>query len=179
MRTRPTERRRLLAQVNGYAQRELDGLWLAATESGDFVNTLTDGYAAICDPYHELAGQMAAQWFEEADPASDYIAEVTDPLPEERMTGSVEWALAVGAGAGALALLSGSLQRSVFDGARDTTIRNVRDTGARWAVEADPGCCDYCQMIAARGAVYVSRDSAESAIQGFHDNCKCVAVEDR
>lgn len=179
MRTRPTERRRLLNQLNAEARRDLSGLWVTATDSGDFMGTMLEGYADIADPYHQLAAQMSAGWFENADPDSDYIASTVDPLPEDRLAGSVEWALHVGEGIAALALLEGSLQRAVFDGARDTTILNVRDTRSRWAVAASPDCCDWCQTLASRGAVYASQDTAEAAIQGFHDNCKCVAVEER
>lgn len=178
-RVRPAERRFILNRLNGEAQRDLDGLWLVAKDSNDFMGTIQDGYPGIVDPYHQLAAEMAADWFEQSDDNSDYIASVADPLEPDRLAGSVEWALHVGEGAAGLALLAGSLQRCVFDGARDTTILNTANTRARWAVMASPDCCDYCSMLGARGAVYASQETAEAAIAGFHDNCKCVAVEDR
>lgn len=178
-RVRPAERRYLLNRINGEAQADLNRLWTVAEDSDDFVATMLDGYPSVVDPYHQLAADMAADWFELADPDSDYTAETAEPLDEERLSTSVEWALTVGTGLAGLALLSGSLQRAVFDGARDTTILNTANTEARWAVAASPDCCDFCNMLASRGAVYISQDTAEAAIRGFHDNCKCVAVEER
>lgn len=178
-RVRPAERRWLLARLNGEAQKDLDDLWHVAENSESFRQTMLDGYPAIVDPYHELAAEMAAEWFDESDPESDYTAETAEPLDEERMTNSVEWALNVGTAVTGLALLSGSLQRSVFDGARDTTILNTKNTRSRWAVMAAPDCCEFCVMLASRGAIYATQETAEAALGGWHDNCNCVAVEER
>lgn len=174
----PARRRWLLNQLNRQAQIDLSVLWETAKDNDDFAATILEAYPAVVDPYHQLAGQLAAGWFEDAEPNSNYIATVVAPLAVDKLVGSAEWALR-GDGDDGLARLSGSLQRSVFDGARDTTIINARDTRTRWAVVAVDQCCDFCQMLASRGAVYVSQDTAEAAIQGFHDNCKCVAVEER
>lgn len=178
-RVRAAERRWLLNRLNGEAQKDLDDLWHLAEQSDDFRQTMIDGYPEIVDPYHELAAEMAAEWFDEADEESDYTAETAEPLDEEQLTNSLEWALNVGTAVTGLALLSGSLQRSVWSGARNTTIINTRNTRSRWSVEAAPDCCDFCTMLGSRGAVYASQESAEAAIAGWHDNCHCVAVEER
>lgn len=178
-RVRPAERRWLLKRLNGEAQKDLDDLWFVAENSESFRQTMLEGYPGIVDPYHQLAADMAAEWFDEADPESDYTAEPVEPLDEERLTNSVEWALNVGTAVTGLALLSGSLQRSVFDGARATTILNTRNTRGKWSVMSAPDCCEFCTMLGTRGFVYASQESAEAAIGGWHDNCNCIAVEDR
>lgn len=170
-----TRRRFLLAQLDRYAQNDLGNLWVAARDTDDFEGSVTEGFIQIADTYHQASGQLAATWFEQSAPKSRYIAVVAAPLAIEKLERSADWALG-GEGDSGLDRLSGSLQRAVFDGARDTVALNVRKTGSRWAIEADPDCCDYCQMLASRGAVYRSEESAGAA---FHDRCRCVAVEHR
>jgi hypothetical protein len=78
-------------------------------------------------------------------------------------------------------------ERLVLNQARLTTVENVqRDREARgWAREVRPECCYFCALMASRGAVYKSADTAgRDANQRFtgtgrfkfHNNCSCVAV---
>ena len=41
-----------------------------------------------------------------------------------------------------------------------------------------PGACDFCLMLASRGAIYLSRSSAlvDKAGEPFHNNCRCSAA---
>lgn len=136
---------------------------------------MLDAFGELVDPYHAMAGQLAASWFEEALPSSPYVAVTADPIPVERLQKSARWALGAD-GDDALNRLEGSLQRAVFDGSRDTTLLNVERTGARWARYASANACAFCRLVATRGATY--RSSA-TAGRGYHDHDRCIAVEDR
>lgn len=71
----------------------------------------------------------------------------------------------------ALVRVSGAVTRHVLDGGRKTLLASVRrDRRARgWArvTSADP--CEFCAMLASRGAVY----SASSGAFQAHDHCGC------
>ena len=167
------ERRYLLRQVNGYAQADLRGLWAHAENLSNinFFAYIRDGFPAVADPYIAISGGLAANWFEESAPT--VTAVLADPIPLERLTTSAEWALGAHGADAAIDRLAGTLQRAVFDGARDTTLLNVKSTNSRWARETSGNACEFCEMLAGRGAVYAS-DTADFE---SHDNCHCMAVE--
>jgi hypothetical protein len=71
--------------------------------------------------------------------------------------------------------VQGVVERNVLDTGRMTIINAVQsDRKAKgWARETEPGCCSFCAMLAVRGAVYRSEDSASFE---SHNNCRCFAV---
>lgn len=100
---------------------------------------------------------MAAVWFEESVPGP---ATVADLVPVERLTKSAQWALGAD-GTDALSRLTGTTQRAVYDGARDTTLTNVARTDMRWAREARADACAFCKLLASRSKnLYTSKDAA-------------------
>lgn len=173
----PAERQYLLNQVGRLAQNDLDRLWRQAEQlaTGEFFTYVLQAFPDVVDPYHQAAGQLAATWFEESLPASPYVAMVVDPLPVEKLSASARWALG-GDGVKALDRMQGTLQRAVFDGARDTTLLNVQATRSGWARYASASACEFCKLLATRGAAYRSEDTAATKV---HDHCSCIPVEDR
>ena len=171
------ERQYLLAQVNRLAKSDLDQLWrqAEALSTTEFLTYVVDGFPNLADPYHQLAGQLAANWFEESLPTSTYVARVAEPLVLDKLVSSAQWALG-GDGVKALDRLEGTLQRAVFDGARDTTLLNVQSTGSGWARYASANACAFCRLLSTRGAAYRSEDTAATKV---HDHCSCIPVEDR
>lgn len=171
------ERQYLLTQVADLAQSDLDRLWRQAEQLADvdFFTYVVDAFPDLVDPYHQAAGELAANWFEESSPASPYIAKVVDPLPVDRLAASARWALG-GDGLVGKDRMSGTLQRAVFDGARDTTLLNVRETNTGWARYASATACAFCRLLSTRGSVYRSSDTAATKV---HDHCSCIPVEDR
>lgn len=108
-----------------------------------------------------VAGDLAAVWYDEAAPSLPYRAKVAPPPPVEKFAKSADWALNVGTGVASLAMLEGVLQRGVWDMARDTTMFNVEsESGAGWARHASANACEFCRLMATRGAVYASKESA-------------------
>lgn len=173
----PEERKLLLSQVNRLAQNQLNNLWAQADRlsSSEFAAFLVAGFPELVDPFVEMSAMLAANWFEESLPASQYVAVTAPPIPVDRLTSSASWALG-GNGDVALDRLTGTLQRAVYDGARDTTMLNVKRTDSKWARYASANACEFCRLMSIRGAVYHTENIAGSK---FHDNDRCIAVEDR
>jgi hypothetical protein len=73
-----------------------------------------------------------------------------------------------------LVMSSGAIGRLVLSGGRDTIVESVRaQPRARWERITGPTPCDFCAMLADRGDVYRSEETA-----GFeaHDHCGCDAA---
>lgn len=68
---------------------------------------------------------------------------------------------------------SGAIERLVSDGGRHTVTRSVAaDPHAEgWRRITSPGACDFCQLLAGRGAVYKATTSTFRS----HDHCGCTA----
>lgn len=73
--------------------------------------------------------------------------------------------------ADALVQTSGSMARLVLDAGRMTAVDTLREDPAAfgWARVLGGGGCDFCQMLAGRGAVY-KEDTADFEA---HDHCGC------
>lgn len=171
------ERRFLLGQVNVLAATELGNLWAQASRLSDvdFAAYVTAGYPALAEPFVDVAASLAATWFELSDPASAYQAVTAPRPPVAQLESSARWALGAN-GDAAVARLEGSLQRTVFNGARDTTLLNVERTDSKWARVALPTACAFCRLLATREDAYRSR---ETAARDVHDHCSCQPLEVR
>ena len=152
------------------AVRELNDLLENAKRLSDseFASYVVDAYPRLTDPYVEMAGQMAANWFEESDPKGSYVAKTADPIPQEKLEKSARWALASLDAPNIESRLAGTLHRAVFDGARNTTLLNVSVTGSRWMRQARPDACAFCRMLATRSTstddLYRSEDAALNVV---------------
>ncbi|QLF84144.1 capsid maturation protease [Gordonia phage Pytheas] len=174
----PSERKLLLGELSSLAADDLTKLWAAASDlsSAEFVRFIVDGFPHIADPWAALAGDMSAQWYDDAAPDSAFRATAAGMPTEEALQTSATWALNTTTGEAALSLLTGTLQRAVFDGSRQTILHNVaREPRSRWARHASANACEFCRLMATRGGVYGSRATAMSS----HDSCHCVAIEIR
>ncbi|WP_440939903.1 VG15 protein [Gordonia polyisoprenivorans] len=163
----PPERKRILAELVRLAGGDLATVWRRAEtlDSNAFRAFLLDAFPVLTDPYAAAAANLAATWYDDADPASRYVAQ-PGPLPiAEQLQSSATWALNTSAGSDALALLAGTLQRAIFDAARNTTVLNVEsEPGARWARHASANACEFCRMLATRSAVYASKEAATRVV---------------
>ncbi|WP_131812175.1 hypothetical protein [Mycolicibacterium conceptionense] len=175
MATPPTERRQTLTELARLAVADLVQVWRRALVADvDFAQFLIEAFPEIATTYATVSADFAAEWFEQSDAASKYVATTAD-ISQSRLVKSAEWALG-GDGNVALDRMTGSMQRAVFDGARETTQLNVERTGSRWAVHARAAACPWCRMMATRGSVY---KSGATALASCHDNGHCIAVEIR
>lgn len=73
----------------------------------------------------------------------------------------------------AIGRLTGGLQQKIADAARDVvTDSSIEDPDARGWQRETSGGCEFCEMLAGRGAVF----SEASADFAAHNNCECYAV---
>lgn len=140
----------------------------------------------LVSAYGRAAAAVAADWFEElradAGASPPFRAALADPVPVDQVRASARWGMgpvfsdSPDADA-ALRRVAGTVQRLVQRPARETLFRSGVADPARpkWArVPRGPNPCAFCRMLAGRGAVYLSADSA-GAFDAYHDDCWCVA----
>lgn len=130
--------------------------------------------------YGDLAATVAAEWYESVHPDL-FLARTAPGVDPGRVQGSVRYAagsLFTEDPGNTLAVLSGALQRFIVYSARETVARNVqRDPGRpRFArVPAGAKSCAFCNLMASRGFVYYTRETAGLRDE-FHDDCDCQIV---
>lgn len=195
-----TEKRAALAELERLMLGDLGTLWRSAGMADDFAAWVIDAFPELVAQYGSIAGDLAAEWYEESAPALAYRATAAPLPPLEKWAASAAWALNVGDGLSSLDLLGGTAQRGMFDQYRTTIVTNAEAEGASYARHASANACPFCRMLATRGAVY-SSEAAAIQVQGrgkvggrgkgiklrgtqesgdrYHDNCHCIAVEVR
>ncbi len=203
------EKRAALSELERLAQGDLAALWRTAGMVDDFAAWVIDAFPELVAQYGSIAGDLAAEWYEESAPALAYQATAAPLPPLAKWAASASWALNVGDGTTALDLLGGTAQRGIYDQYRTTIVQNAEAEGSTWARHASANACSFCRMLATRGDVYGSKEKAErvggrgkalsenrpgkrgrkaggirtrgsQAIgDKYHDNCHCIAVEVR
>jgi hypothetical protein len=158
------ERQFLLGEVAKQAGIDLRALWAATAELSniDFAAYIRSAYPEIALQWSEVTAHLAATWFE-ASAATTYVAKLAPAITLDRLLSSVDWALSA-TGTDGLTRLDGSLQRAVFDGARETTLLNVGATGSTWARYASANACEFCRLMAIRGDIYTSKEAAAHVV---------------
>ncbi|SII41200.1 ADP-ribosyltransferase exoenzyme [Mycobacteroides abscessus subsp. abscessus] len=162
--------------------KDLVALYKKLEGDGATGQELLDAFKAVfpevVQPYIEAASDVANQWYGELAPEEPYkptAVAAIDAVPPARMLNSIEWAFRAAGQAHPLNRLVGSAQRMVFDGARETILTNADAEQVKYARLASPGACEFCRLMATRGAVYRSARSAQAG----HDNCHCVPAVSR
>ena len=208
----PAELRSALVDLNALMVSDLAALWRAV--DGQDVEFLRDALQAevpgVVDPYLAKAGDITADWYEAQAPDLNYVARPAALVDEGQLQATARWAagtVLTKSPASPLDLLAGSMQRALFNESRETIVENAEvEPGARWARHASANACEFCRMVATRGAVYTS-ESAASRVGGrgvdestnigrrrggrargirargnqaigdkYHDHCHCIAV---
>ncbi len=147
-----------------------------------FRDALVEIVPVLVREYGELAAVAAAEWYEDVSPRPFLAraADATFPLA------GVEQGVRYHAGAlfqdnpsAALAGLSGALQRYVTYSGRSTVARNVQldPSRPRFArVPMGAKTCAWCTMLASRGFVYLTRETAGIVASDYHDDCNCAVT---
>lgn len=163
------------------------GLTAAAVQTTAGVGAVQDLVADIVSVWGEVAGSVAADFYEElraqAAPAGGrFAAIVPDPLNRGQTDAATRWALTPPRGEdidldSQLAKLEGSIQRLIRQGQREVIQESAaRDQAAgRVRVARVPmgsTTCAFCLVLASRGYVYRSATSAGQDNR-FHDWCDC------
>lgn len=147
----------------------------------------------VNDEWSTLAAQDAADTMVIAR-ASAGLYDLEAPRVVDSMTMEVADAIAGWAQAGdsphaVLRRAAISTTRHLRNASRDTVAQSAVIAGTGWCRVPRPGCCAFCLMLASRGAVYSSRDTALKVGAGhrkrgrrpsgsrYHDNCGCMVQE--
>lgn len=146
---------------------------LGRLDQEELLAFITDAYPDLLQPYIAAAADATVTWYEE-QPAKKKTFTPTPaeapPLKELAIAG--RWAMLQG---NPITAMQGTATRSVFSASRDTVITNTLRENVRWARHASAGACGFCKILATRGAVYRSQQSAKKS----HNHCHCLAVPDR
>lgn len=179
-----------LADVAALARADLGLFWAsldlnAAPEV--LLEALLEYVPVLSARYGELAGSVAAEWYDELRAAARvpgrFRALAAELTPDEVVINRVRSAsahlfetAADGASNSALTLaaLESSLTKYVLQPGRDTVRTSVfQDPSARgWRRITRPGSCDFCRMLEGRGGVYLERTVRFAA----HGKCHCAAA---
>ncbi|WP_334152978.1 VG15 protein [Microbacterium sp.] len=136
----------------------------------------------LVNEYGELAAVAAAEWYEDVRPVGGFTTQLADVADEEAVRGSVQ-ALAGGlwddVPSDAIEQISASMQRHIKYSSRATIARNVAADPMRpryGRVPKGAKTCAWCEMLASRGFVYVTEETAGIIEDHYHDECDCEIV---
>lgn len=165
--------RRANDQIQALAFRDLKAL-LAALENPNPVllrERLVEAVPELLQPYMTVTADLAATWYEDLRPSTKkaFYAEPVMNYSRPQVDALVRWSVSPLFGQSdstVLSLLAGGSQRMIENASRDTIIGNtVRDpVRVGYARIPRAGCCAFCGMLASRGAVYRSSESAGGTV---------------
>jgi hypothetical protein len=175
-----------LNALSGLAQTDMGWLWdaLDLTDPGVAAKAVSEAVPALAGRYGSVAALSGAGLYEDiraSEVGGRYDAFLAEPMPADKMARNVSYGaryLFEGNEAAAFSFLSGLLDLIVKGCARDTILENsLRDKRAvRFArVPQGSATCPFCMMLASRGFVYASRQTA-GELNHFHPHCDCAIV---
>ena len=170
------------------AQRDLTEFWESLNVLGSPVavrDALLEFMPELVSAYGDAAALLGADWYDmlrEAPPsATSFSAVMARPVVTEQAQATARWGLGPlfqDDPAGSLALLSGATQRLVMKPFRDTVFESgTTDPRKKWfaRVPSGPTTCKFCVMVASRGFVYATAESAGES-NSWHDKCDCMVI---
>lgn len=144
-----------------------------------FRDALLDIIPTLVREYGDLAAVAAAEWYEDVSPNA-YLARTVDKgFPVGGVEQGIRYHVAplfADDVSTALAGLSGAMQRYITYSGRATVARNVQLDPSKprfGRVPSGAKTCAWCTMLASRGFVYLSRETAGIAADHYHDDCDC------
>jgi hypothetical protein len=195
----------------------MDGMSLTQWQA--FIDELMDSMPALVDELSDVSALLGVSAYDlsrsQSDARGRFDAAPAPVLPRARVQAMTRWALEpLFANAPSVTdaplpdrlivervtdRLTSGTPRLVRTGERDTVWGNagIDPVRPRYARLARPGACDFCKMLAGRGATYVSKESAsvvgfdsegrgprtrkqrrgsQKVGSSFHDHCKCQPV---
>jgi hypothetical protein len=156
---------------------DLTVLWGRGNTPQQIEAALHDVLPALIDRYGIAAASLAAQWYDNLRERLQVPKAFTAPpadVPDSGGHALIGWAGDTATDYATFqTLIAGGAQRRVANFARQTVMgASLEDPQAQgWQRESNGGC-EFCDMLAARGAVY----SEASADFASHDHCNCYAV---
>lgn len=153
---------------------EVAAAWRALLDTAALAKTIPDlsaVLAALVGQYGSASAAVAAEYYSaaraQAGVSGLYTVVPASPPDHGQVDAGVRWATkdlwtTQPDPAPALKLTQAAAETLVLDTGRDTIVNAVlSDSKARgWARHTEPGCCAFCAMLATRGDVYRSRQTA-------------------
>lgn len=135
---------------------------------------------ALIHKYAPLSGALAGRFYQQARRDAGLLSgsvRVADLPPPEQVATAVQWAT-TGLWADPTAIepaqtkIDGAVAKLVQDVGRTTITGTVQadDAAKGWARITEPAPCAFCALLATRGAVYKTRQTAAFKA---HDHCRC------
>lgn len=174
----PTLLRSQVADLSRLAENDLRVVYRQVETAELARQMLNDVLPTLVQTYGSASVAIAADWYDEARVAQGVPGRFTAVPAVLRNPNThilVGWALSEALDPeSALSLVIGGVTKRIANAARDTiqgsAVADPRADG--WQRLASPGSCEFCRMIAQRGAVFT-----EATVKfGAHDNCLCQAA---
>lgn len=162
------------------ARRELRALVaMLPSDPAAATQQLEEIFPVLVRTYGDAGVTVAAEFFEATAKRRPRVT-LGGAVPREQAAATARWAAQPlwrdGDPQKTLALLLGATQRYVRAPGRDTIRKSARRSGARYArvpTKSDP--CAWCVMLASRGDVYHTKETA-GGTKDWHDDCGCEAT---
>lgn len=169
--------RRALNSLSTQARRNFLQVW-SRLDPNDWAATrkvLEQFWPDLIGHYGEMAAALAADQFTiEADALGvQGEPQMVRPVDPERANARMRWALGVPDQQGSLLVILDELVKQPY---RSTLQRSAAKADVAWArVPTGGETCGFCLMLASRGAVYESADTAGRG-RKYHGDCDCTPV---
>lgn len=172
--------RRALAGLSALARRELTTVWRSLDlEDRAAFTAILEASTDVVTGYGDAAAVAGLDFYEDLrarhTELAPYRGALPPPTPEEQIQASARWALAQPDPYGNLMKVADRLTKAPGRLAIEQSM-NGDPSNPRYArVPSGAETCLFCAMLASRGAVYHSEQSA-GAGHDYHDFCDCSPV---
>lgn len=182
-----------LNRIEWLAVRELEDWWSGHNRMDrppeELLDLMREPFTEMVDRYGALAANTAVDYLITNRSLDQELRWLPTPTPAEKATyrqayNSLRWAINSTTGDGfqdaqrTFRRITGVLNRLVLLPARETVHQATRKAGTYFARVPEPGACEFCLMLASRGAVY-TRDTVmgKDQMSKYHDHCRCLGIE--
>lgn len=139
---------------------------------------LLEAWPALIEVYGSVAQSLAGEWVEQILGRPGALGSLpTREEAEATVRYGLEGYFQRGDPVWTWDFLTGEIDKFIKYGARHTVAESAFQAGHRWARVPVGDTCAWCRMLASRGYVYASEESA-GGIDDWHASCDCVIVPD-
>lgn len=172
--------RQALGALSARARRDFLAVWvtLDPTDWEALRRSLATFWPELIGHYGAMSAVLASDQFVAQAFDIGLAGEVraVRPVDPARAAARLRWAIGVPNQLGSILQVLDELVKQPY---RSTLQHSARDAGGAWArVPSGSDTCAFCVLLASRGAVYESRESAQYTENGskYHGDCDCVPV---
>ena len=184
--TAPSEAQDALGALHSLLERDLNSFWARQDLSNParVRDNLLGFMPKLVETYGDGAITLALDWFDELREAQGVLGSYTAPRATVIAPEYIEERARFGAGslwgtdpdAFRLFLIdasAGYITQAWNDAIATASVNDPVKAG--WARIPEPGACSFCLMLASRGFVYESKETAGETAR-YHGSCRCTAV---